>query len=96
MAKTREEDDGLLPNHFEFEKTKTLGIGLQYATNNTDEVTKEFDALEAYVRNNITRETCDTARNNYKRNRYQDVLPFDSNIVKLQTSTGDEWRRFVK
>ena len=52
----------------------------------------EFEKLESFVEHHInpgeTRFIA-TSEENLRRNRYQDMVPFDSNIVYLDYETGD-------
>ena len=51
----------------------------------------EYEKLETFVQNHInSEETKSVARSddNLRRNRYQDMVPFDSNIVYLKSESG--------
>ena len=58
----------------------------------------EFDNLEAFVQNHInSRETTSVATSdeNMRRNRYRDMVPFDSNIVYLDWESGNPLSKYI-
>ena len=58
----------------------------------------EFENLEAFVQNHInSRETTSVATSdeNMRRNRYRDMVPFDSNIVYLDWESGNPLSKYI-
>ena len=56
-----------------------------------EEIGEEYKKLEIHVRNHIDPdETTEIAKSelNSRRNRYQDMVPYDSNLVTLSKETG--------
>ena len=72
-----------------FENSETLPDELDNAALLQGEVMDEFDKLEEYVKEKIdAEESTEVASKNLVRNRYKDILPYDSNLVTLATPTG--------
>ena len=82
--------DKQLPAHMVFQNTDTLPDELDTAALLQQEVMDEFAKLEQFVAENIEPvETYETAEGeNVSRNRYKDILPYDSNMVTLSRPTG--------
>ena len=81
--------DKVLPAHMVFENSELLSNELDNAALLQGEVMDEFDKLEEYVKQKIEpEESAEVASQNLIRNRYKDILPYDSNVVTLSTPTG--------
>ena len=81
----------LSPSHIIFHNTETLPEDLDTAAALQDEIAEEYKKLENYVKTHIDpKETTEIAKSelNSFRNRYQDMVPFDSNVISLSKETG--------
>ena len=79
------------PAHVVFQNTERLAEDLDTAAALQDDIREEYEKLENHARNHIDpKETTYLAKNevNLRRNRYKDIVPFDSNIVLLTKETG--------
>ena len=79
------------PSHIIFHNTDTLSEDLDTAAALQNEIHEEYKKLEAHVRNHIEpHETSNVAKSdlNSRRNRYQDMVPYDSNLLTLSRETG--------
>ena len=78
-----------LPAHMIFDNIDTLSHVLDNAAFHQDKVMEEFEILEEHVKKEVeAKESFDIACNNLGRNRYRDILPYDSNLVTLSRHTG--------
>ena len=72
-----------------FDNSETLSDELDNAAFLQEEVMNEFEKLEEYVKEKIVpEENSGIASENLTRNRYRDILPYDSNLVTLSRPTG--------
>ena len=79
------------PSHIIFHNTDTLSEDLDTAAALQDEIHEEYKKLEAYAWNHIeSYETSIVAKSdlNNRRNRHQDIVPYDSNLLTLSRKTG--------
>ena len=77
-----EKTDKVLPAHMIFDNSETLSDELVNAAFLQDEVMNDFAKLEKFVKQEIEpEETTGIASENLMRNRYRDILPYDSNLV---------------
>ena len=79
------------PSHIIFHNRETLSEDLDTAAALQDEIHEEYKKLEAYARNHIeSYETSIVAKSdsNNRRNRHQDIVPYDSNLLTLSRKTG--------
>ena len=84
-----EKTDKVLPAHMVFENLEKLSDELDNAASLQEEVMNEFEKLEEYVKQEIEpEETAGIASENLTRNRYRDILPYDSNLVTLSRPSG--------
>ena len=82
---------GFSPSHIIFHNSETLPEDLDTAAALQEEIGEEYRKLETHVRNHIDPdETTEVAKSqlNSHRNRYQDIVPYDSNLVLLSKETG--------
>ena len=80
------------PSHIIFKNSETLPVDLDTAAALQGELGDEFKKLEMHVKNHIDDdETMEVAKSelNCRRNRYQDMVPYDSNLVVLTKETGE-------
>jgi hypothetical protein len=82
----------LSPSHIIFKNSETLPVDLDTAAALQGELGDEFKKLEMHVKSHIDDdETMEVAKSelNCRRNRYQDMVPYDSNLVVLTKETGE-------
>ena len=80
------------PSHIISKNSETLPVDLDTAAALQGELGDEFKKLEMHVKNHIDDdETMEVAKSelNCRRNRYQDMVPYDSNLVVLTKETGE-------
>ena len=86
---TIKKTDKTLPAHLVFNNSESLQEELETAALLQGEVMDEFQKLEEYVKQEIEPEKSnEIASENLVRNRYSDILPYDSNVVPLSKPTG--------
>ena len=90
MTNTEEEKEILLPPHMIFHPNNGDFLeDIDTAAALQDEVADEFIMLEKFVRDKIDpNETFFIGSENMERNRYRDMLPYDSNLIELEKPTG--------
>ena len=80
------------PSHIIFQNIETLAEDLDTAAAQQDDIIEEYNKFEGRVKMFIdSNQTTHSAKSelNLSRNRYHDVVPFDSNLVFLLTETGE-------
>ena len=80
------------PSHIIFQNIETLAEDLDTAAAQQDDIIEEYNKFEGCVKIFIdSNQTTHSAKSelNLSRNRYHDVVPFDSNLVFLLTETGE-------
>ena len=84
-------DHHLVPSHMAVKKGEHLSEDINNLANKVEEVIEEFRTLEEYAKARITNNeetTIALSEENLKKNRYKDMVPFNSNIVKLSKPSG--------
>eukprot|EP00092_Neocalanus_flemingeri_P013363 GFUD01014407.1.p1 GENE.GFUD01014407.1~~GFUD01014407.1.p1 ORF type:complete len:362 (+),score=127.59 GFUD01014407.1:1586-2671(+) len=88
--------DKKLPSHLVFRNSETLPDELDNAALLQGEVMDEFQKLEEYVKQQIEpEESYEVGSENLARNRYSDILPYDSNLVRLSEPTGSPKSNYI-
>ena len=79
-----------LPAHMVFQNLRSLSSMLKSAAEHPPDITEEFEKLDKFAKTEIeSKETCKEGEKNTRRNRYNDIVPYDKNLLLLSRPTGN-------